>query len=147
MYENLIGKRESIIMIKGEYNTSVCIIYIHIVIADRFKIQPYIYIIPSFDILLRTKQSVLYRYEDGKPDPIGCFLLYVMLRHNCMINTANIKRSCDSVLKDARCGWKQAVTGITCFERRIRLQKYPSPSKRLALHDKDDQEKEMKILD
>ena len=82
IYENLNGTCETIVMIKGEYFTSNCNWnYAHIIIADRFKIQPYIYV-PSLDILLRTKDSVTYRHENGKPDAVGCLLLCFMLRHN-----------------------------------------------------------------
>ena len=43
IYENLNGTCETIVMIKGEYFTSNCNWnYAHIIIADRFKIQPYI---------------------------------------------------------------------------------------------------------
>ena len=82
--------------------------------------------VPSADILLRTKRFVTYRCDNGKPDPVGCLLLYFMLRHNSMINKTNIELACNAVVKNPKCGWMQAMTSITDFVPRIRFQKYPS---------------------
>ena len=107
--------------------------------------QPYIYV-PSLDVLLRTKEPVIYRQDSGRPEALGCLLLYFMLRHNYMINIDNIKDSCDLVTRDARCGWKQAVENLDIGERRIRLQgwsnipKSPCPSK-------NENEEEMKRIE
>ena len=112
-------------MIKGEYFTSNCVTT-HIMIADRQQIQPYIYV-PSMDILLRTKHPVMFRREDGKPEVVGCLLLYFLLRHKSMISKENIKALCDLVkIKDPRCGWRQAAGTITGAEHRIRLQRWPT---------------------
>ena len=42
-----------------------------------------------------------------------------------MISKENIKASCDAMMiKDARCGWRQAAGSITGAEHRIRLQRW-----------------------
>ena len=101
------------------------ILYIRIA-ANRFKFQPYIYV-ASHDILLRVKEPVVYRSEDGKPDASGCLLLYFMLRQDYMLSKENIKISCDAVARSVRCGWKKAVDGVKNAEYRIRLQKQVVP--------------------
>lgn len=58
-----------------------------------------------------------------------------------MISIDNIKRSCDLVTKDAKCGWKQAIESLDIGERRIRLQRWsslpksPCPSKNESKED------------
>ena len=124
VYENLNFKEacETIVMIKGEYFSNRNYVYLVHIAANRFKFQPYIYV-ASHDILLRIKEPVVYRSEDGKPDASGCLLLYFMLRQDYMLSKENIKMSCDAVAKSVRCGWKEAVDGVKNAEYRIRLQK------------------------
>ena len=100
--------------------------YAYIITADRCWLQPFIYV-PSLDVLLRTKCPVVFRRENGRPEVVGCLLLYFLLRHSSMISVINIKASCNAMnIRDARCGWKQAVDTIKEDNRRIRLQKWPT---------------------
>ena len=78
------------------------------------------------DILIRSKQAVAYRTENG-PDATGCLLLYFLLRHNRMLSIHNIKKSCYAVAKDPKSGWKQAVASIKAvFKHHMQLQRLPA---------------------
>ena len=77
-------------------------------LADREKIQPFIYI-KLQDILLRTKDAIPYRSSNGMPGAIGCLLLYFILRHNRMFSIENVKKMCQALAVDVKCGWEEAV--------------------------------------
>ena len=128
VYENLNCKEacETIVMIKGEYFSNWNYVHLVHIAANRFKFQPYIYV-ASHDILLRVKEPVVYRRENGKPDALGCLLLYFMLRQDWMLSKENIMISCDAVARNVRCGWKKAVDSVKNVEYRIRLQKLVVP--------------------
>lgn len=80
VYENLNNACETIVILK----------------ADRCRLQPFIYV-PSLDVLLRTKCPVVFRRENGRPEVVGCLLLYFLLRHSSMISVINIKASCNAM--------------------------------------------------
>ena len=75
------------------------------------------------------KIPVMFRKESGKPDVVGCVLLYYLLRHKSMLSKENVETSCDALMVDVKCGWRQADSVSRC-EPRIRLQKWPSIHKR-----------------
>ena len=104
-------------------------------LADREKIQPYIYI-KSEDILMRTKQPVPFR-SGSAPVAVG---LYFILRHAKMFS--NVKMMCkklceelceklNSDVTDVKYGWEEAVcsSGQRANVKEIKLQKIPKTPK------------------
>ena len=96
-------------------------------LADREKMQPYFYI-KSEDLLLRSKEGIKYRDSgSGMAEAVGCLFLYFILRHKKMFSVENVKKVCENLDRDVKCGWKEAVSSSGDRSRvtAVKLQKLP----------------------
>ena len=102
--------------------------------VNRDALLPYIYYVKG-DILLRTSKPIKYGCDSEKEGLVGCYLLFILMRHYKLLSVErilDIEDTLRSEIRNYKCGWQSIIKGE--FSGRLQPQrKEPSARPRSPL--------------